>query len=112
MMVEIEVGDRCYELDVTHYSAETPPSRWDPGDGAEVELGNIVKVWAASEQPLVDTYTDYITFGVFLLEYAATCDCSMEEAERAIHAEADEQVRSQLQDAYEESRMSWRARDY
>lgn len=106
MTVEIEFGDHCYELDVTHYSAETPPSRWDPGDGAEVELGNIVKVWYGP------THFEYTTYGVFLLEYAAAHDSTMEEAEYAIHAEANEQVLSQLQDAYEESRMSWRARDY
>lgn len=106
MNVEIEVGDRCYELEVESYSMDVAPSRWDPGDGGEVEFGNIVTVWGGPNS------RDYTTLNVFVLEYASVCGMSLRDAERAIHDDAYAQVCSQLSDAYEESRTPYSARDY
>lgn len=106
MNVEITAGDFVYELRIAAYSLETRPSRHDPGDGGEVEFDNIVKVWEKVH------YHEVTTYNVFLLNYAAEHGMSLRDAERAIEADAYDQLVENLSDQYDEARASRYERDY
>lgn len=48
--VEIELGDFEYDIEVTYFDPGQEPKGWDPGAGAEIELGEKVDVWMYDEQ--------------------------------------------------------------
>src|SRR6478736_5398441 len=48
--IEIEIGDFEYELEVMYFDPGQAAKGWDPGAGAEIELGKQVKVWGLVEK--------------------------------------------------------------
>lgn len=48
--IELEIGDNEYEVEVTYFDPGQAAKGWDPGAGAEIELGNVVKVWGLVEK--------------------------------------------------------------
>jgi hypothetical protein len=46
MVVEVKIGDFEYDIEVTYFDPGQEPDDWDPGVGAEIELGDEVDVWS------------------------------------------------------------------
>lgn len=44
--VSIEIGDTEYEVEVTYVDFGQEPKGWDPGAGAEIEIGEKITVWS------------------------------------------------------------------
>lgn len=87
MTVEVECGDRVYELDVSSVHFETRPTWDDPGDGGEIEFGNFVTYCVEG------SHTRHVTtYDVFLLDFAADRDLDLDDADRAVHDMGYEQV--------------------
>ena len=117
--VSIEIDDLEYEVEVTHVDFGYAPSRWDPGAGAEIELGNIVKVWgmvSAPELPPTSGITrpgviNRITMDEFLQIYAAFqgfhWHLNPASARKAAEAKLEdyclEDVRGQMEGDYDDS---------
>lgn len=106
-VVEIETEDRLYELTCTYFHGGSRPTYWDPGDGGEVEVSNIVKYYVDSSQ-----VAEVTTYEVFLLDYALWNGVSLEQADRDVHDYVWENVAQQYADDYESSRETCYERDF
>jgi hypothetical protein len=71
--VTITIGDVTYEVDCM-YTAGSPPTYDDPGDGGEIETPRFVSYWIGNHQ-------EEITWATLVLEYAAHYVVAREEDE-------------------------------
>ncbi len=107
--VSIEIGDLEYEVECTHYQAGSAPSGWDPGEGWEVEVDDVVKVWGLDFKVtgpgsgnMVPKVIDKITLKDFLVIYADYNSVPLDKAEDKLLEEVYENVTGQYEDDYDD----------
>jgi len=98
--VYFEVNDLEYQPIVELYTPGYPATYWEPGEGSEVALKNVVRVFKGGELVGVTTW------GWFVLDYAASRHISILTAERGIEEamllHADEAA-AELDDDFDDS---------
>ena len=90
-----------YEIGVRSFSGPTRATRWDPGDGGEVELSPFVTVSVDGEDVGVTT------LDVALLAYAAEKGWTLDKAIREVEDQALEAAIEEAADRWEDQRASY-----
>ena len=106
--VEIDLDD-TYEIEVTYFAPGTPPGWDEAGAGAEIELGDTVKVWGLDFVPngpgsgnAMPMVVDVISLDEFTERYAAYHGVSKKDAGNKLESECIELMTGQLEDDYDD----------